>query len=312
VVTARTAGLRLGLAVDAPSGLDGERIVRAAQLAVLDANNTGGVGGGAVTLTVVDAADHQATGRLGRTVDALVGGAGAGDREVPWLLADSSDHTAPPSGFVPGRDVRASPDPGVAGQALGHAFARRGTRIGAIAGDGADGALADGLADAGPTTIVRLHGSDRCDGALGRLAAARVRTIALAVAPAVAADCIAVLSHLAWRQSAALVVAPSFALDGRNVPPEVGPVYTALGVPPPDADTPGVRRLRDRLGPTSFDAMASVAAVDLAVEIARAAGSVTPWVTRGNWHTDLVELRGGSTVAQVAMLTPGGWTLDES
>jgi len=104
--------------------------------------------------------------------------------------------------------------------------------------------------------------------------------------------------------------APSAAYRDTSEASAVPGATTVLGLPWPTSAAPGSARFRAVVpGVSSYRAMVSFAATELAVAVARAAGSVTPAaVAGGTWRSDLFDYTGTANAgAQSVVTSPVGW-----
>ncbi|HVL92451.1 MAG TPA: hypothetical protein VM264_03825 [Acidimicrobiales bacterium] len=286
--------LRLGLVVptrgaQAAEGATVERIVRQR---VVAANTAGGVAGFPVELVVVPAEDAAAVQGLASRVDALVGGFGAPPPTgVPWLLP------ADPSINGPGV-VAAEAAPRAAGVQLAHLLRRNGLRgqIGIVVGTGPDAGLAAGLASAAGTTTVNARPGGTCAAEIQNLAAAGATALAIAGDADLAARCVKALARSTWRPAYGTVLAPSAAYAGIEKVPEAMGARTVLSLPWPTSLLPGAARFRATAESTSYRALVSYAATELAIDVARQAGDLSvASVAAGSWRSDLLDLVGLSS-----------------
>jgi hypothetical protein len=84
---------------------------------------------------------------------------------------------------------------------------------------------------------------------------------------------------------------------------------TVLALPWPTSPDPAAARFRAVVGSTSYRALVSFAAAELAIEIARAKGAITPaGISSRSWKTDLASFKGlANRGARVDVAGPGGW-----
>jgi hypothetical protein len=302
----------LTLAVIVPTqgtaAAEGVEVTDAVRQAVAEANHSGGVGGAAVQLTVVPAEDSAAVAGLAGTVTAVVGGFGnAPASSVPWLL--------PADPWVSGVSVVASElTPAEAGARLGQDLLRRGATgvVGVVVGSGPDTALETGLAQEVRVAPVSAPSTGACLPALTALEAQGVEAVAIAGSPTLAASCASAFGSLAWAPPDGILVAPSAAYGGvtsAGVVPGTS-VYTVLGLPWPESSNPGAARFRSEVpGASSYRALVSFAAVELAVQVARSTGSLSlAKIASGSWQSDLYDFAGTANVgAQVVQQSAGSW-----
>lgn|GEM_PF-2868599 len=307
---AAPSGLHLAVIVPTagPEASEGAAVVAAVTRAVDLANATGGVRGAPVSLQVVSAQDPAAIASLAGSVDAVVGGFGATPPTgVPWLLP--ADPLAQGTDVVP-----AELDPATVGADLAGALVASGLTgpVGVVEGSGPEAAMASGVATRAPTVDVPLPTGTGCVPALTTLRARAVAAVALATDPAGAASCLQAMAALGWQPPGGVLVAPSAAYAGLATGTAgVAGVTTMLGLPWPTApDDAGAALFRSEApGITSYRALVSFAAVELAVEVARSAGTVTLGaVSAGSWHSGLVDFS-GTTDAGVrrVVASGGGW-----
>ena len=300
----------LSLAVIVPTtGPDaalGAEITDAVEHAVHDADAAGGVDGAAVQLTVVSAEDGSAVDALSGQVDAVVGGFGAPvPAGLPWIL--------PADPYAAGTDVVATElSPQAAGARLGEGLLQRGGSgtVGVVVGSGPDTALETGLAQEVPVSTVSMGPSGACVPALASLQQQGVDAVAVAGSPAQASSCLTAMADLAWSPPDGVLLAPSAAYAGvgtQGVVP-TGSLYTVLGLPWPQSASPGASQFRAAVpGVSSYQALVSYAAVEMAVQVARATGALSmPSLSSGTWQNDLYDFAGITNVgAQVVELSSG-------
>ncbi|MHB8328432.1 MAG: ABC transporter substrate-binding protein [Acidimicrobiales bacterium] len=303
--------LSLGVVVptQGTGAADGTEIAQAVRQAVKEANAAGGVGGAPVQLTLVAAEDPSAVAALAGHVSAMVGGFGAAAPVgTSWILPADPWASGP-------QVVAAELSPRDAGARLGSDLVSRGQSgtVGVIQGDGPDAALAAGLAEKVPITTVQAPSSGTCVPAVTQLEQRGVVAVAVAGSPSVATSCVSALGALSWQPPGGVLLAPSAAYSGAASPGLAPPgtdVYTVLGLPWPESSSPGAERFRAALpGVTSYRALVSYAAVELAVDVARATGNATvASVAGGTWHNDLFDFDGTTNAgAQVVQESSGGW-----
>jgi len=302
----------LRLAVIVPTqgaaAAEGAEVTDAVRQAVADADASGGVNGVPVQLTVVPAENGAAVAALAGTVTAVAGGFGnAPASSVPWLL--------PADPWVVGpNDVAAELTPAEAGARLGQDLLQRGDSgvVGVVMGSGPDTGLETGLAQEVPVVPVSAPTSGACLPALTALEAQGVQAVAVAGSPALAASCAAAFGSLAWAPPGGVLLPPSSAYGGvtsAGLVPGTA-VYTVLGLPWPASSGPGAARFRSELpGVTSYRALVSFAAVEMAVQVARSTGSLQlDKLAAGSWQNDLYDFAGVANVgAQVVQQSAGGW-----
>jgi hypothetical protein len=303
-------GLRLAVVVptQGPGASDGSAITQAAEKAVAEANASGGVNGGSVQLTVVPAENSAAVAGLAGHVDALVGGFGAVmPLDVQWIL--------PADPWAAGADVVSTElSPEAAGARLGQDLLQRGATgtVGVVEGAGPDAALASGLASAVPVSVVQAPTSDTCLPELAALQAQGVAAVAVAGPPSLAAACVSAVNAGPWSPPGGILLAPSAAYAGiSSAGVGAGPgTFTVLGLPWPASPSVGAARFRaDLPGLSSYRALVSYAAVELAVDVARTTGSLsTASMTGHTWRNDLYDYSGTANAgAAVVEESAGGW-----
>jgi hypothetical protein len=302
----------LKLAVFVPTqgaaAAEGVEVSDAVRRAVADANESGGVGGVPVQLTVVPAEDGAAVAGLADVASAVVGGFGSAPAStVPWILP--ADPWAGSAGVV-----AAELTPAEAGARLGQDLLRRGATgvVGVVVGSGPDTALENGLAQEVQVAPVSAPSSGACVPALTALEAEGVEAVAIAGSPALAASCASAFGTLAWAPPDGILLAPSAAYGGvtsAGVVPGAS-LYTVLGLPWPESSNPGAARFRSEVpGVSSYRALVSFAAVELAVQVARSTGSLSlDRIAAGSWQSDLYDFAGTANVgAQVVEQSAGSW-----
>ena len=307
-VGGRALSLAVVVPTQGPEAAQGEQITEAVQRAVDDANTSDGVAGWPVSLTVVSAEDAAAVDALSGEVDAVVGGFGASiPTSVPWIL--------PADPYAAGADVVSTElSPAAAGARLGQNLVGRGVTgtVGVVVGSGPDAAMATGLAQEVPVTTVSAPPNGACFPALTSLAQQQVVAVAVAGPPSLAAACVAAFQGWAWSPPGGMLLAPSAAyagIAGQGPLPNTS-LYTALGLPWPDSNSPGAQRFRSEVpGDDCYQALVSFAAVEMAVQVARSTGSLNmASVASKSWSNDLYEYAGADNVgAKVVQETPGGW-----
>ncbi|HLI74285.1 MAG TPA: hypothetical protein VKU86_10445 [Acidimicrobiales bacterium] len=311
-VAAAAPGSPLELAVvtpDAgPGAAEGAEVRDAAAAAVAEANATGGVGGAPVTLDDVSAQDTAGLAALRGHVGALVGGFGAAaPAGVPWLL--------PADPAVTGADVvGAEPSDAAAGTQLASALLAQGVSgtVGVVNDGGPDSSLSTGIAQVMTVDTAPVAPPSSCLSAAGDLQRAGVVALAVAGSPELAASCLAALQTLSWQPPAGVLVAPSAVYAGLGTSPlaAVSNVQSVLGFPWPTADQSGAQRFRSSVpGASSYRALVTFAAVELAVDVARAGSTVDPAsLGRGTWRNDLFDYTGLMNAgAHVVDASGGGW-----
>ena len=284
-----TAPVRLGAVL--PADDEAAEIALALQRAVEFANRSGGVGGRSVELRTAPAHDPGAIRAMTTSVDALVGGAAAPvPAGIPWIF--------PADPAVRGEGVvTAEASPFEVGARLAEDLDQRGVPgpVGAVVGDGPDGALADGVASRRRTVRVTGSRDDNCREPLRSLRRRDVTVLVLAGGPDLVERCTVAAAFLAWRPPGGILVPPSAAYAHLERRPAAQGVRTVLGLPWPDSDTPGANRYRAAVpGGQSYRALVSFAAVELAVQVARNAGAVrVEHLRSGTWRSDLFHLEEG-------------------
>ncbi|MGH9164470.1 MAG: hypothetical protein ACRDZW_03015, partial [Acidimicrobiales bacterium] len=263
-----------------------ERVVRQR---VVAANTAGGVAGQPVELLVAPAGDGAAVLALGSRVDALVGGFGADPPPgTPWLL--------PADPTVAGPDVvSADLTPRAAGAELARGLLLTGLTgpIGVVVGRGPDAALADGVASRAPVTKVFAPPGSNCTGEVLTLATSGATAMAVAGSPELAAECLRAVARSPWRPIVGALLAPSAAYAGLEAVPEALGARTIMALPWPASALAGAARFRATADSTSYRALVSYAATELAIDVARQAGRISvASVAAGIWRSDLLDLVG--------------------
>lgn len=302
----------LSLAVIVPTqgtdGAQGSQVVEAVREAVHEANASGGVAGAPVQLTVVSAQDAAAVAALAGRVTAVVGGFGASAPDgVPWIL--------PADPWAGGASTVATElSPAQAGARLGQDLVQQGHggTVGVVMGTGPDTALETGLAQVVPVTTVAAPSSGACLPAATSLESQGVTAVAVAGSPALAASCAAALGAMGWSPPNGMLLAPSAAYQGVGgfglVPTTT--LYTVLGLPWPEGASSGAARFRSAVpGASSYRALVSYAAVELAVQAARDGALNMALLSGGTWRNDLYDFSGLSNVgATVVESNAGVWS----
>ena len=294
--------LRLGVLVPAadPSVNDGREMQMAAQQVVAAANANGGVAGQPVVLKVLDPRKPI------EGVDALVGGSGLpAPAGVPWLL--------PADPTLASKDVvRAEPSAEAAGEALGAELRDRDRvrSVGVIVGDGPDAALRDGLDNAVAVISEPARPHTDCQREVRDLLLRTPSALAIAGSPDLVELCLAAAARSGWTPAAGVVVPPSLAYAEFDPAWSGLSVRTALGLPGPMGTDPGATRFRTSTGFTSYRALVTFAATELAIAVARTSGSVTAaGVAKGSWYSDLLHFDGvenhGVAIARASAV---GWS----
>lgn len=300
--------LRLGLIVPTTGALaaEGAEVAAVVRQRVDAANAAGGVAGVPVELATAPAENPDAVAQLGGKVDALVGGFGAAAApgDTPWLLP--ADPTLSGPNVVPAELTSR-----LAGSELAGVLRRQGLNgvVGVVVGPGPDSALAAGLASRTATTSVTAREGTSCVPEVTALR--RTGAVALAVAgpPDLAARCMKAAFQVLWLPAFGTVLAPSAAYAGLHTMPEAIGARTVLGLPWPTADTPGAARFRSTTRSTSYRALVSYAATELAIEVARQKGGVSVQaVEQGTWRSDLFDMDGvDSRVSNLVAAFLGTW-----
>ncbi|MHB8439245.1 MAG: ABC transporter substrate-binding protein [Acidimicrobiales bacterium] len=299
--------LRLGIVVPtvgSEAGV-GAQMLSAAQAAVNDVNGSGGVDGALVQLTSASAEDPAAVAAMEGAVDALVGGSGVdAPGTVPWIV--------PADPWQGGASVvSAELSPLAAGQWLGRALAARGLSgtVGIVQGTGPDTAMATGIASVVPSVVQSAPSDTSCLSALSTLEAEGVSAVAVAGDATLAASCLSGMGALSWTPASGILVPPSSAYSG--LPTATMPVYTVLGFPWPSSGSVAVSQFRQAVpGTTSYQALVTYAAVELAAQVARSdAGHLTMKVlSGGTWRGALYDYSGTVNAGeQLVTLSPQGW-----
>lgn len=302
----------LRLAVIVPTqgatAAEGAEVTDAVRQAVAEADASGGVNGAPVQLSVVPAEDSAAVAALAGTVTAVVGGFGnAPASSLPWLL--------PADPWESGTSVVAAElTPAEAGARLGQDLLQRGDTglVGVVVGSGPDAGLETGLAQEVSVAPVSAPSSGACLPAVAALEAQGVEAVAVAGSPALATSCVSALGALAWAPPDGVLLPPSAAYGGVTTAGLVPgtAVYTVLGLPWPGSSNPGAARFRSEVpGVTSYRALVSFAAVEMAVQVARSTGSLgLDKLAAGTWQNDLYDFAGVANVgARVVQETAGSW-----
>lgn len=283
--------LRLGLIVPTTGTMaaEGRDVVDVVRQRVAAANTAGGVAGLPVELEVAAAENAEAVAALVKRVDALVGGFGAeAPPGLPWLLpADPA--IAGPSVLPAEMTSR------LAGAQLGTVLRGQGINgpVGVVVGSGPDAGLGAGLATKTQTTSVVAQEAGTCAAEIATLRRAGAVALAIAGSPQLAAKCLRAAFAGAWLPAFGRILAPSAAYAGLQMMPEALGARTVLGLPWPTSTAPGAARFRSTTESTSYRALVSYAATELAIDVARQQGVVSLGsVDAGTWRTDLVDLSG--------------------
>ncbi|MGH9150963.1 MAG: hypothetical protein ACRD03_00865, partial [Acidimicrobiales bacterium] len=287
--------LRLGLVVPTTGAMAGKgsEVAAVVRQRVDAANAAGGVAGVPVDLATAPAEDPGAVAALAGKVDALDGGFGvaAAPEGTPWLLPADPAIAGP--GVVPAEMASR-----VAGGELATVLRHQGLNgvVGVVVGAGPDAALGAGLATRTATTTVSAREGTSCVPEVSALRRAGAVALALAGAPDLAARCMKAAFQILWLPPFGTVLAPSAAYAGLHAMPEALGARTVLGLPWPSSDTPGAARFRSTTRSTSYRALVSYAATELAIEVARQKGGVSVEAVReGTWRSDLFDMDGLET-----------------
>lgn len=284
--------LRLGLIVPTSGVMaaEGAEVLGVVRQRVDAANTAGGVAGVPVELSTASAEDPAAVAKLAEKVDVLVGGFGvaAAPAGTPWLL--------PADPTVAGPDVvPAELTSRLAGTQLADVLRRQGINgaVGVVVGSGPDASLGAGIATRTATTTVNAKEGTTCVPEVTALRRAGAVALAVAGAPDLAARCMKAAFQILWLPPFGTVLAPSAAYAGLHTMPEALGARTVLGLPWPTADTAGAARFRSATRSTSYRALVSYAATELAIEVARQKGGVSvDAVRQGTWRSDLFDMNG--------------------
>ncbi|MDP9388125.1 MAG: ABC transporter substrate-binding protein [Actinomycetota bacterium] len=304
-----TEPLRLGLVVPRSGAMaaEGDEVVKVVRQRVDAANQAGGVAGVPVELEVAPAEDAAAVAAMAARVRALVGGFGVATApDALWLLpADTS--------IVGPKVVPAEMAARQAGAHLAGVLRQQGLQgpVGVVVGSGPDAALAAGLATRVSTTTVKAGEDGTCLAEVTTLARSGAAALAVAGSPDLAASCLRAASRVAWDRSFGSVLAPSAAYAGLQDLPEALGARTVLNLPWPTSTAPGAARFRATALSTSYRALVSYAATELAIDVARRHDDLSlDSVAAGDWRSDLFDLSGTSsraTTLVVAFL--GSWLI---
>jgi Periplasmic binding protein len=305
----RPEALRLGVPVptSGPLASEADEVLRAVRAVADTANQSGGIGGRPVDVVIVPTDDDVARKVSLSRVDALVGGfAMPAPAGLPWLVPAD---VAPGGPDVVAGEVSADQ----AGAVLGNDLAGRGLSgpAGVVVGAGPDAALADGLARSGAVERVTAAAGTGCDDEVAALRRKRVSALAIAGPPDLAQRCAEAAARVAWRPPGGLLLAPSAAYARLDVMLPAQGARTVLGFPSPRSDDPGAARYRRATSRgSSYRALVSFAAAELALEVTRQTGGVSAAPVRtGRWHSDLYDLVDGrNTSGRVVTARFGRWT----
>lgn len=302
--------LRLGLVVPTSGAMaaEGDEVATVVRQRVAAANAAGGVAGLPVELEVASAEDPAAVTAMAQRVDALVGGFGlaAPPAGTLWLLPADPAVTGPAV-------VTAEMTPRQAGAHLAGVLRRQGLQapVGVIVGTGPDAGLAAGLATRVVTTTVNARDDGTCLAEVLALARSGAGALAVAGSPELASRCLKAAARAAWTPTFGTVVAPAAAYAGLQALPEALGARTVLGLPWATSTASGAARFRSSARSTSYRALVSFAATELAIDVARQTDELSlESVAAGNWRSDLVDLAGTAsrgTTLVVAFL--GTWLI---
>ena len=283
--------LRLGLIVPTKGTLapEGAEITEVVRQRVASANAAGGVAGVPVELDVAPAEDANAVAQLVKRATVLVGGFGVAAPEgIPWLL--------PADPTIAGPSVLPAESPArAAGVQLATLLRKQGLTgpVGVIVGSGPDAGLAAGLSSTTSTVLVTAQAAGDCTAEVTSLARSGAIAMAIAGAPDLAAKCMKAAFARAWRPPGGTLLAPSAAYAGLQSMTEALGARTVLGLPWPTSAAPGAARFRATTDSTSYRALVSYAAAELAIDVARRQGGVSlDSVGDGIWRNDLIDLTG--------------------
>ena len=134
--------------------------------------------------------------------------------------------------------------------------------------------------------------------------------LAIAGAPDLVEKCLDAAAAIGWNPAAGVVVPPSLAYVPFDPAWSGLSVRTALGLPGPMGTDPGATRFRTSTGFTSYRALVTFAATEMAIAVARTSGSVTSaGISKGVWYSDLLHFDGvenhGVAIARASAV---GWT----
>ena len=306
--TTPASPLRLGLIIPTTGVMaaEGAEVLAVVRQRVDAANTAGGVAGVPVELSTAPAENAEAVAALADRADVLVGGFGvaAAPAGTPWLL--------PADPAITGPDVvPAELTSRLAGAQLADVLRRQGINgvVGVVVGSGPDSALGAGIATRTATTTVNAKEGTTCAPEVNALRRAGAVALAVAGSPDLASRCIRAAFQALWLPPFGTVLAPSAAYAGLHALPEALGARTVLGLPWPTADTPGAARFRSTTRSTSYRALVSYAATELAIEVARQKGDVSlDAVRHGAWRSDLLDLNGlESRVNNLVAVFLGTW-----
>lgn len=300
-VVVPTIGVRAG---------EGADVVEAAHRAVAIANRAGGADGRTVELVVVPAEDQPALDALPARADTLVGGFGVrtAPAGLPWVFPAEPDVEGPAV-------VRAEPAPLDAGARLGADLAARqpGATVGVVVAGAREAPMADGLARSVAVERVAAAAGTMCDREVAELRRRGASVIAVAGPPELAQRCAGATRTLLGSPEQLLVL-PSAAYQRLEADPTMHGARTVLGLPWPSAQDPGARRFRAEAAGArwvrSYRALVTFAAVEAAVDSARATGSPVPLT--GRYRSDLYDIDGGANRARTIVAASfGRWAAVE-
>ena len=283
--------LRLGLIVPTkgPMAAEGAEVTDVVRQQVTAANAAGGVAGLPVELQTAAAEDPDAVAALVKSATVLVGGFGVQPPDgIPWLL--------PADPAIAGPSVLPAESPArSAGVQLANLLRKQGITgpVGVILGAGPDGALAGGLASKTATLTVTAQEAGNCVPEVTSLQRSGAVAMAVAGSPDLAAKCMKAAFGRAWRPPGGTLLAPSAAYAGLQTMTEALGARTVLGLPWPTSAAPGAARFRATTDSTSYRALVSYAATELAIDVARRQGGVSlESVGEGIWRNDLIDITG--------------------
>ncbi|MFN2543383.1 MAG: hypothetical protein ABR600_02265 [Actinomycetota bacterium] len=294
--------LVLGVVVPAagPDAAEGRDVVEAVRKAV-EVESAEGLDGHRVELEVLTPAEAE----HGDQDRVLVGGFGDAPQGNGWVLpADpAADGTAVVSGELDAHD---------AGMRLAQDFLDRGFDgpIGVIVGEGPDAELADGIATVAPVRTVEVSHHTSCTRQVLDLRLAGVTALAVAGPPALQSRCTAAAKEQTWQPQGGILLPPSAAYAGLQGDSWIAGARTVLGFAWPTDSTTGAEWFRQQVpGTTSYRALVSFAAAELALEVLRADGDVTPELVRaGTWRSPLFRFDDGvNQSARVVVASQDGW-----
>ena len=298
--------LRLGLVVPTTgsSAREGAEVRQTVRRRVDQANASGGVGGLPVELVVVAAEDEAGVSSLPTRVTALVGGfGGVAPPDVPWLFPAEPTVSGP-------NVVPAEASPHEVGQHTGEVLRRQLLvgPVGVVVGAGPEGAMGAGLASKVPTTTVAASTDSSCAAEVASLRRAGAVALAVAGPGELAARCLMSAARAGWRPPYGTLVAPSAAYARLEAVPEAHGARTLLALPWPTAPGPGAARFRASSSSRSYRALVSFAATELAIDVARQHGTISPaTLNKSSWRSDLFQLDGGGARATPVVVGPRGW-----